>query len=35
MPPTPAPPMLEVEDLTVGFGEVIIQRNVSFRVATG
>jgi hypothetical protein len=27
--------MLEVEDLTVGFGSVIIQQNVSFRVLAG
>ena len=30
-----APPMLEVEDLTVGFDGGIVQQNVSFRVATG
>jgi phospholipid/cholesterol/gamma-HCH transport system ATP-binding protein len=30
-----APPMLEVEDLTVGFDGAIIQQNVSFRVGTG
>ena len=30
-----APPMLEVEDLTVGFDGAIVQQNVSFRVATG
>ena len=35
MTSNPTPPILEVEDLTVGFGSVIIQQNVSFRVQMG
>jgi len=35
MTSNPEPPMLEVEDLTVGFGSAIIQQNVSFRVHVG
>jgi phospholipid/cholesterol/gamma-HCH transport system ATP-binding protein len=35
MPSADAAPILEVDDLTVGFDDVVIQRNVSFRVAAG
>jgi phospholipid/cholesterol/gamma-HCH transport system ATP-binding protein len=35
-PPTlPPPPKLEVEGLTVGFGETVVQHDVSFRVQAG
>jgi phospholipid/cholesterol/gamma-HCH transport system ATP-binding protein len=33
--PAPTPPKLEVEGLAVGFGETIIQHDVSFRVEAG
>jgi phospholipid/cholesterol/gamma-HCH transport system ATP-binding protein len=35
MAPAPAPPKLEVEGLSVGFGEKIVQHDVSFRVEAG
>jgi phospholipid/cholesterol/gamma-HCH transport system ATP-binding protein len=35
MPSSQAPTVLDVDDLTVGFGNAIVQRNVSFRVTAG
>jgi phospholipid/cholesterol/gamma-HCH transport system ATP-binding protein len=35
MASAPKPPKIEVDGLTIGFGETVIQRNVSFRVEAG
>jgi phospholipid/cholesterol/gamma-HCH transport system ATP-binding protein len=35
MAPAPTSPRLEVEGLTIGFGQTVIQKDVSFRVAAG